>query len=70
MKTKPQAVAITRWGKTICPRCVSDAEEVAIIQNPDVNARLMEETGIAVVRPADLKGGEKCAMCGAKIEAT
>lgn len=67
MKPKPRVLAITRWSKTICPRCVSDAEEVTIMQDPDSNIRLMAESGIGVLRPADLRGGEKCAMCGTKI---
>jgi len=69
MKAKAKTVAITRWGKTICSLCVSDADEVAVITDPENNVRLMEEQKIAVVRADELKGTEKCAICGKKIEA-
>jgi len=64
-----KAVALVRWGRPICPGCARSSEEVAILTDPDASTMLMRELKIDVLTGDQLKGGEKCGVCGARIEA-
>lgn len=67
MSEENRVVALSQLGALLCPRCARSSEEVAILQDPESNGLLMRESGIAVVRSSDLKGGEKCSVCRAPI---
>ena len=70
MNTGATVVALRRKGGMICRSCVlhsGEASELEIITSPDHNPKLRMEEGIEIICAADLKGHEKCTLCGRKI---
>ncbi len=63
-------VALKRFGRLFCKRCLTEAAEVEAWTDPQNAGRLMEELGISLLRANELTGGEKCAVCQAKIKPT
>ena len=67
MSTDNPVVAIKRYDKMFCSRCLTDSVEREIWENPELSSRLMQQNDISVVHSGDLKGREKCDVCGSKI---
>jgi hypothetical protein len=67
MSEDNKVVAILRYNRMFCRKCLTDAAEREAWDFPHLAKKIMSQFSIGLVRENDLKGGERCAICSDKL---